>query len=168
MKTRFGMNTNLWKRYTTILRHWSKTMILFQLKILARPGRIEIWKLQKFAKGVVASKKQSGLMEECMPGIWDFFCISNFTLCSKIPKFNFNLKCREWISPATVTWLLKELVENDDSHSYLTERLDWYILPVHNPDGYEYSRESKDNRLWRKTRSNNGSECPVSISQSLS
>jgi len=68
------------------------------------------------------------------------------------------LHAREWISHATVTWLLKELVENDHSHSYLTERLDWYILPVHNPDGYEYSRET--DRLWRKTRSNSGLECP--------
>ena len=58
-----------------------------------------------------------------------------------------------------MTWLLKELVENDEFHSNLTERLDWYILPVHNPDGYEYSRESEDNRFWRKTRSNSELIC---------
>jgi len=71
----------------------------------------------------------------------------------------------EWISPATVTWLLKELVENDDAHSYLTERLDWYILPVHNPDGYEYSRDV--DRLWRKTRSNNEWICSADQSPSM-
>lgn len=68
------------------------------------------------------------------------------------------IHAREWISPATVTWLLKELVENDHAHPDLTEKLDWYILPVHNPDGYEYTRE-KD-RNWRKTRSNSEWKCP--------
>ena len=61
---------------------------------------------------------------------------------------------REWIGPATVTWMLKELVENDTAHSDLTESLDWYFLPSHNPDGYAYSRDH--NRMWRKTRSDNG------------
>lgn len=33
--------------------------------------------------------------------------------------------------------------------------LDWYITPLLNPDGYEYSRSSTDPeiRLWRKNRS---------------
>ena len=50
--------------------------------------------------------------------------------------------------------MLKELVENDTAHSDLTESLDWYFLPSHNPDGYAYSRDH--NRMWRKTRSDNG------------
>ena len=57
---------------------------------------------------------------------------------------------REWISPATVTWMLKELVENDAAHPDLTEKMDWYILPVVNPDGYAYTRNG--DRMWRKTR----------------
>jgi len=64
------------------------------------------------------------------------------------------IHAREWVSPATVTWMLKELVENDAAHSDLTESLDWYFLPSHNPDGYAYSRDH--NRMWRKTRSDNG------------
>jgi len=35
------------------------------------------------------------------------------------------IHAREWISPATVTWMLRELVENDAEHSDLTETLDW-------------------------------------------
>ena len=35
------------------------------------------------------------------------------------------IHAREWISPATVTWMLRELVENDAEHSDLTESLDW-------------------------------------------
>jgi len=64
------------------------------------------------------------------------------------------IHAREWVSPATVTWMLKELVENDADHSDLTEGLDWYILPSHNPDGYAFTRSN--NRMWRKTRSDNG------------
>jgi len=35
------------------------------------------------------------------------------------------------------------------------EAVDFYILPVMNPDGYKFSFES--DRLWRKTRSYHGS-----------
>jgi len=59
------------------------------------------------------------------------------------------IHAREWVSPATGTWMLSELVENDAAHPELTEGLDWYFLPSHNPDGYRKSRE--DDRMWRKT-----------------
>ena len=62
------------------------------------------------------------------------------------------IHAREWISPATVMWTLKELVEGGGAlNNELIEKLDWYILPVHNPDGYAFSRTW--DRLWRKTRS---------------
>merc|ERR1712126_92820 len=65
------------------------------------------------------------------------------------------IHAREWISPATVIWILKELVENNGNHADLLDNLDWYILPCHNPDGYAFSREH--NRMWRKTRSDTNS-----------
>ena len=34
------------------------------------------------------------------------------------------------------------------------ETLSRYFLPSHNPDGYAYTRDN--NRMWRKTRSDNG------------
>ena len=46
---------------------------------------------------------------------------------------------REWISPATVTWIMSELVENNAAHPQYTQNLDWYFMPVINPDGYEYT-----------------------------
>ena len=36
------------------------------------------------------------------------------------------------------------------AHHHLIDKLDWYFLPVFNPDGYT---ESKNNRFWRKTKS---------------
>ena len=61
------------------------------------------------------------------------------------------IHAREWASPAVTTFHMKELVENSENYpSDLLDKLDWYILPVHNPDGYEYSRT--DNRMWRKNR----------------
>ena len=46
--------------------------------------------------------------------------------------------------------MIKELVENDSAHPDLTKNLDWYILPINNPDGYAYTRSG--DRMWRKTR----------------
>lgn len=67
------------------------------------------------------------------------------------------LHAREWIAPATAVYTINQLVE-EASNSDLLEKVDWYIIPVLNPDGYEYSHTT--NRLWRKTRSvNRGSSC---------
>lgn len=48
------------------------------------------------------------------------------------------IHAREWIAPAAVLYLLQELVENEDNR-YLIEEVDWFILPVLNPDGYQFS-----------------------------
>ena len=93
---------------------------------------------------------------------------------------------REWIAPATATYLLGKLVEtfanNDTStcgaraiqvvmvmvmvtwYHLMTFRMiikslaltltpqavDWYVAPLLNPDGYEYSHTN--DRMWRKNR----------------
>ena len=36
------------------------------------------------------------------------------------------IHAREWISPATVMYMLMEVVEHDADHPDLTENLDWY------------------------------------------
>ena len=35
------------------------------------------------------------------------------------------IHAREWVSPAVVMFMLKELVENDSAHPDLLENVDW-------------------------------------------
>ncbi|XP_037782742.1 carboxypeptidase B-like [Penaeus monodon] len=65
------------------------------------------------------------------------------------------IHAREWISPATVTYMLNELVTNSATYDAILSSVNFYIMPSINPDGYEYCHT--DDRLWRKTRSDNGS-----------
>ena len=61
------------------------------------------------------------------------------------------MHAREWISPATVTFMMKEFLENSSRYSKIISKADLYFLPLVNPDGYEFSRRT--DRLWRKNRS---------------
>ncbi|XP_058805442.1 zinc carboxypeptidase-like isoform X2 [Phymastichus coffea] len=68
------------------------------------------------------------------------------------------IHAREWISPATVTYLLNELLTSQEpSVRELAEAHDWYMFPSFNPDGYVYTHTT--NRLWRKTLSKSGLFC---------
>jgi len=62
------------------------------------------------------------------------------------------IHAREWVSPSAVTFMMKEFLENPLKYRDILNKYDLFILPLANPDGYEYSH-TKD-RLWRKTRSN--------------
>ncbi|XP_073978134.1 carboxypeptidase B-like [Rhodnius prolixus] len=68
------------------------------------------------------------------------------------------IHAREWISPATVTYIISEFVENRDKHLPVIDGIDFYIVPVVNPDGYEYTHYGQ--RLWRKNRSKGNYFCP--------
>lgn len=64
---------------------------------------------------------------------------------------------REWVSPATVTYIADQLLTqygSDPLVTALVDQIEWVILPVLNPDGYEYTWDT--DRLWRKNRRNNG------------
>src|SRR5690606_8383882 len=53
------------------------------------------------------------------------------------------IHAREWISPATVTYFAQQLVNkynaNDPDIRDLLNYFDFYIVPVLNVDGYEYT-----------------------------
>ena len=64
---------------------------------------------------------------------------------------------REWIGGATMNFVVDRLINlhgNDPQVTALVDGLAWHVVAVSNPDGYEYTWDS--NRLWRKTRRDNG------------
>merc|ERR1712179_470420 len=46
----------------------------------------------------------------------------------KVVWIDGGIHAREWVSPAAISWMLKELVENDADHPDLTQGLDWYFV----------------------------------------
>uniref|UniRef100_A0A7G3AUN5 Zinc carboxypeptidase A 1 n=1 Tax=Lutzomyia longipalpis TaxID=7200 RepID=A0A7G3AUN5_LUTLO len=71
-----------------------------------------------------------------------------------------NIHAREWITSASTTWIINKLLTATDAEPEirdLADNINWYIFPVINVDGYQYSREHY--RLWRKTRSDQGLIC---------
>ncbi len=64
---------------------------------------------------------------------------------------------REWIGPATVLFIADQLCQNfgvDPQVDDMLTRFEFVIVPLINPDGYEYAHTNY--RLWRKNRRNNG------------
>ncbi|XP_049957927.1 zinc carboxypeptidase-like [Schistocerca serialis cubense] len=50
------------------------------------------------------------------------------------------IHAREWISTASVTWFINEILSSTDARvRSIIDQFDFYIFPVTNPDGYEYS-----------------------------
>merc|ERR1719244_930090 len=65
------------------------------------------------------------------------------------------IHAREWISPATVTYILDQLVHNPSLYDDILSNVNLYFMPSINPDGYEYSHTGDED--WRKTRSDSSS-----------
>ncbi|CDW57097.1 zinc carboxypeptidase superfamily [Trichuris trichiura] len=68
------------------------------------------------------------------------------------------MHAREWASQTSAVYIIFKLVTEFSNRSRMRKyiyNLTWYITPVANPDGYEYTRSSTkpDVRLWRKNRS---------------
>jgi hypothetical protein len=61
------------------------------------------------------------------------------------------IHAREWLGCATMVYIINELTTKPDQYDDLLSNLNIYVLPVLNPDGYDYTW-GKD-RMWRKTRS---------------
>lgn len=67
--------------------------------------------------------------------------IGSFDGTKPMVFFEAGIHAREWIAPMTAVYVMQQLVENSASHNLLDE-LDFIIIPVTNPDGYEYSHAS--------------------------
>ncbi|XP_013116564.1 carboxypeptidase B1 [Stomoxys calcitrans] len=75
----------------------------------------------------------------------------------KVILMDAGIHAREWIAPAGALYVIHQLVEKFSANSHLLKDYDWVILPVVNPDGYEYTHTSS--RMWRKTRQPVSSSC---------
>ncbi len=63
---------------------------------------------------------------------------------------------REWVSPMTVTYIASKLLDDaatDPEVAALLDSVRFVIIPVVNPDGFQYSWSTE--RYWRKNRRNN-------------
>jgi len=69
------------------------------------------------------------------------------------------IHAREWISPATVMFILNSLATSTDPDvKTLLQKVQFVIVPLLNADGYEYC--FTNDRMWRKNRKvNSGSSC---------
>ncbi|XP_034836347.2 carboxypeptidase B-like [Maniola hyperantus] len=74
----------------------------------------------------------------------------NFTSRTKPVVFIQSLlHAREWITLPITLWAIQELVINVTEQD-LIRNIDWIVLPIANPDGYEFSHTNT--RMWRKNR----------------
>jgi carboxypeptidase A2 len=67
---------------------------------------------------------------------------------------------REWISVMVPMYAADRLIQTYDSDPTVKRLVNgcvFYIVPIVNPDGYEYTHTN--DRLWRKNRRNNGGGC---------
>lgn len=71
------------------------------------------------------------------------------------------IHAREWISPAFCQWFVYQAAKSYGKNKIMTkllDRMNFYVLPVFNVDGYIWSWTRE--RMWRKNRSKNqNSEC---------
>ncbi|XP_063387668.1 zinc carboxypeptidase-like [Cydia fagiglandana] len=74
------------------------------------------------------------------------------------------IHAREWISYATVNYIITQLLYSEDPKAQAAARdFDWYIFPCTNPDGYVWTWT--DYRLWRKNRRPVGTEFGIDLNR---
>lgn len=52
------------------------------------------------------------------------------------------IHAREWVAHHAALYILKQLIENREQYKFILQAVDFVILPVVNPDGYQYTRDA--------------------------
>lgn len=47
---------------------------------------------------------------------------------------------RDWVTVMAAVNLMHELTEHYEDYQNIVDNIEWFIIPVANPDGYEFSR----------------------------
>ena len=130
-----SMNWNDYQRYDTIIRWMEETA-------LAHPTFTKLIDMGRSVEGRKLYVLKLGMspLGENTRAVW----------------LDGGIHAREWISVSTATYILKNLITNftaqnkTDCSDEVIRSVDWYIAPILNPDGYEFTHT--DDRLWRKNR----------------
>uniref|UniRef100_A0A915Q852 Peptidase M14 carboxypeptidase A domain-containing protein n=1 Tax=Setaria digitata TaxID=48799 RepID=A0A915Q852_9BILA len=136
LSRRTNFNLAKYHSYDEILRYLQQLAVTY-------PDRVRVMNIGVTHEGrQIALVKIGKPAKSRKPGIW----------------IDGGIHAREWISPATVLYIIDQLVtqytENEQIRRFVDD-MDWFIVPLLNPDGYEYTRSSThpEVRLWRKNRS---------------
>ncbi|NNN30503.1 zinc carboxypeptidase [Streptomyces sp. S3(2020)] len=77
-----------------------------------------------------------------------------------------NQHAREWITPEMTRRLLHYYVDNYKSDKRIKKIVDstelWFVISA-NPDGYDYTFQGDDSRLWRKNLRDNNADGTIAI-----
>ena len=52
------------------------------------------------------------------------------------------IHAREWIAPSTAMYTIRRFARNETKDIEILNNVDFYIIPVLNPDGYQFTRSS--------------------------
>ena len=74
----------------------------------------------------------------------------HYQLMLTLLLYSTGIHAREWISPAVVTYTIRELLENYAAHPQYVDEFNIHVIPSANPDGYEYTR-SDVRLLFKRT-----------------
>lgn len=122
---------------------------------------------------LITPKFQIGTTENGRP-IWAVKISDNPNQDEGEPQALFDglIHAREPISMMTVIYYMYYLCENYGTNpevTYLVNNREIFFVPVLNPDGYEYNRQTDPNGggFWRKNRRNNGGSYGVDLNRNF-
>ena len=76
--------------------------------------------------------------------------------------FNGCQHAREWVSVMVPVYVIETIIDNwytDPSMQSYLETTEVIVVPIVNPDGYEFTYAADGDRFWRKNRRNNTGSC---------
>ncbi|XP_051858883.1 carboxypeptidase B [Drosophila albomicans] len=135
----------------------------YSLPWLTREGSLLTWRryhdqgdIQQFMQNILETHSdlteiiQIGLTRNKRP--LEVIRVSNGNPKNWAVFVDAGMQARDWLSPAALTYAISKLtwLWSQGRAEKTMRHIDWYFLPLANPDGYQYSRLT--DRLWTKNR----------------